>query len=65
MRNDPIAVEPAEENASMHWASRINFGKTVAVEKNVKVKDLGRVKPEHMSNLIKFWKVARGEEEDD
>ena len=65
MTNEAIAVERAEDSMHMHWASRINFGKTVAVEKNVKVKDLGRVKPEHMSNLTTFWKVAKGEEDDD
>lgn len=63
MTNAPVAIDPAEGNLNLHWASRINFGKTIAIEKNVKVKEIGRVNPSHMSNLATFWKVAKGEEE--
>jgi hypothetical protein len=64
MTNESIEIEPSQYNESLHGASRINFGKTVAIEKNVKVKDIGRVAPAHMSNLLGFWNVARGEDDE-
>ena len=56
MDKEPIEVEPSEQGAVMDSASRIRFGKIYPVEFNVKVKDIGRVKPEHMSKLLQYWK---------
>jgi hypothetical protein len=65
MTNEAIEVKPSTGGGGLNWASRVNLGKTVCIEKNVKVKDLGRVVAAHMSNLITYWKVAKGEEDDD
>jgi hypothetical protein len=65
MTNEAIEVEPSSESGELSWASRVNFGRTVCIEKNVKVKDLGRVVLAQMSALINYWKVAKGDEDDD
>ncbi|KAH6644147.1 hypothetical protein C7974DRAFT_15550 [Boeremia exigua] len=55
---DAIEVCPAESGMTMNSESRINFGKTVAIERNIKVKDIGQVVSEDMSVLVSFWKAA-------
>jgi len=64
MHAEAIRVYPAESADVMKPASRINFGKTVAIEKNVKVKDIGQVLPGDMSKLVKFWREANLEEDE-
>jgi hypothetical protein len=66
MTNEAIEVDPCEDHQQqLSSVSRINFGRTVCIEKNVKVKDIGRVSFAHMSNLITVWKVAKGDEDED
>ncbi|KAF2267705.1 hypothetical protein CC78DRAFT_565900 [Lojkania enalia] len=53
---EPIEIEPANPSLQMESASRLRLGKTYSIEWNVKVKDIGRVIPEHMSRLVRYWK---------
>jgi hypothetical protein len=53
---EPIEVVPTNGGETLDRASRLRFGKTVAIEWNVKVKDIGRIAPAHMSKLIQYWK---------
>jgi hypothetical protein len=56
MTKDAIEVEPANETEYLGKASRLRFGKTIAIEWNVKVKNIGKVVPQDMSKLIAYWK---------
>jgi hypothetical protein len=53
----PIAVRPAasEPNLVLKPASRLHYGKAYPVEMNVKVKDLGDVVPEDLTNLLAYY----------
>ena len=51
MTVDPIAVE-AEYGVTLEPASRVRLGKLFPIEWNVKVKNLGRVAPEHMGRFF-------------
>lgn len=59
MTKQPIEVEPAhmsDPTLLMKRESRIRFGKQFAIEMNVKVKDLGRVRPEYMSTFLAYYR---------
>lgn len=53
---EPIAVRPADPSLKMDPASRLNYGKTYPIEMNVKVKDIGDVIPEDLSNLLAYYR---------
>jgi hypothetical protein len=53
---EPIEVVPTNGRETLDRASRLRFGKTFPIEWNVKVKDVGRIAPSHMSKLIQYWK---------
>jgi hypothetical protein len=55
--NDPIEVLPSDHSLLMKRESRIRFSKTIPVEMNVKVKDIGRVNYDHMSKLVAYWQA--------
>jgi hypothetical protein len=55
MTRNPIEVVPASSDIIMRRESRIRFSKTVPVEMNVKVKDIGRVHLDHISYLEAYW----------
>jgi hypothetical protein len=57
MTKDPIEVVPTDSTLIMKRESRIRFSKTVPVEMNVKVKDIGRVHFDHMSKLVSYWQT--------
>lgn len=59
MDKEPIEVQPAEAGVYIRPESRIRFGKTYPIEKNVKVKDIGRVHPGQLSTLIQYWESER------
>jgi hypothetical protein len=69
LRKEPIEIQPADATIYMEPTSRLRFGKTYPVEMNVKVKDIGRVVPHHMSKFIRYWKdedrLPDDEDEDD
>ncbi|KAF2646173.1 hypothetical protein P280DRAFT_3310 [Massarina eburnea CBS 473.64] len=56
LRKYPIAITPAEQGMIMSPFSRLQYSKMFTVEKTVEVKDIGRVIPEDMSKLLKYWK---------
>jgi hypothetical protein len=56
---NPIEVVPASSDVLMKRESRIRFSKTIPVEMNVKVKDIGRVHLNHMSALVSYWQDRR------
>jgi hypothetical protein len=65
MTKDPIEVVPSNPYDTMDPASRIRFGKKIAIEWNVKVKDIGMVVPHHMPKLMEYWKEEDEKEESD
>ena len=55
---EAIQVEPpypADNDSYLSQLSRLRFGKTYAIEWNVKVKDLGMVVPEDMPKLLQYY----------
>lgn len=55
---EAIQVEPpipADGNSYLSQLSRLRFGKTYAIEWNVKVKDLGMVVREDMPKLLQYY----------
>ena len=55
MTRDPIEVVPVDSSVRIRPESRIRFGKTYPIEKNVKVKDIGIVHPSHRYKLVAYW----------
>lgn len=60
LQKNAIAVEPPDEAVRLSPASRINFGIHHPIQHNVKVKNLGMVKPECMPSLIYFARSESG-----
>ena len=58
MDKAPIRVNPASHSPPLEMKpeSRIRYSKRFAVEKNIKVKDIGQVCPEHMSIFLNHCK---------
>ncbi|KAF2660413.1 hypothetical protein K491DRAFT_711899 [Lophiostoma macrostomum CBS 122681] len=56
LSKEPIEIQPADSTVHMDPSCRLRFGKTYPVEMNVKVKDIGRVVPHHMSKFIRYWR---------
>ena len=54
---DPIRVDTGRQDIWLDPRSRLNFGLQQPVQHNVKVKDLGRVAPEDMPNLMAYWRM--------
>ena len=57
LNKEPIEVIPSDGSLTMKPESRIRFSKTIPVEMNVKVKDIGNVHPQHMSKLLAYWRM--------
>lgn len=55
MTKTPIQIIPADSSLTLDPTSRLRFSKMYPIEWNVKVKDIGRVHPEHLSPLIAYW----------
>jgi hypothetical protein len=55
LRKAAICIEDADGIPPLDRASRIYFGIHHPIQKNVKVKDLGRVKPSHVARLRGYW----------
>jgi hypothetical protein len=55
MTREPIEVVPVDSSVRIRPESRIRFGKTYPIEKNVKVKDIGIVHPSHTYKLVAYW----------
>ncbi|ORY18209.1 hypothetical protein BCR34DRAFT_596439 [Clohesyomyces aquaticus] len=60
MRTEGIEVVPSNPNQYMDPALRVRFGKLIAIEWNVKVKDIGMVIDEHRSALVKAARESLG-----
>lgn len=56
MTKDPIEIMPTEPGLTLPPSCRLRFGKTYPVEWNVKVKDIGKVAPEHLTKLVEYWR---------
>lgn len=54
MNKEPIMIDPADPTIMINPYSRIRFGKVYPIEMNVKVKDIGRVSPDHLSKLRQY-----------
>ncbi|CAN9175411.1 unnamed protein product [Alternaria alternata] len=52
---EPIEIVPVDASLQLRRESRIWFGKTYPIEKNVKAKDVGQVHPGHVGKLVKYW----------
>ncbi|KAF2846789.1 hypothetical protein T440DRAFT_492506 [Plenodomus tracheiphilus IPT5] len=59
MDKEPIQIDPANMALSLRRDSRIRFSKTYPIEMNVKIKDIGLVKPEYRSLLLQYWGEER------
>jgi hypothetical protein len=55
MVKQPIEIVPVDSSITLRSESRIRFGKTYPIEKNVKVKDIGMVHPNHLGKLSQYW----------
>ncbi|OAG17351.1 hypothetical protein CC77DRAFT_287849 [Alternaria alternata] len=55
MTTEPIEVIPVDSSVRIRPESRIRLRKTYPIEKNVKVKDIGRVHPNHLGMLLEYW----------
>jgi hypothetical protein len=55
MKKEPIQIVPVDPSIKIRRDSRLRFGKTYPIEMNVKVKDIGRVHPIHLSTLLQYW----------
>lgn len=55
MTEQPIEIIPVDASICLRSESRIRFGKTYPIEKNVKVKDIGQVHPSHLGKLLQYW----------
>ncbi|CAN9477597.1 unnamed protein product [Alternaria alternata] len=55
MVKKPIEIVPVDSSITLRSESRIRFGKTYPIEKNVKVKDIGMVHPNHLGKLFQYW----------
>jgi hypothetical protein len=56
LEKEPICVNPAEPDIQMDIASRLHYTKPRPVEMNVKVKDVGDVDPQDISNLLRYYR---------
>jgi hypothetical protein len=56
LEKQPICIEPADANIRMGAASRLHYSKAYPVEMNVKVKDIGDVDPQDLSNLLRYYR---------
>lgn len=60
-----IEIVPASlEIGSLARASRIRFGKAQPIQHNVKAKDIGHVRDEHIPLLVSYWRMEMGMDSD-
>jgi hypothetical protein len=50
-----ICIEPADTSVRMTPQSRVHYAKSYPIEMNVKVKDIGNVASEDLSNFIAYY----------
>ncbi|KAG9186218.1 hypothetical protein G6011_02774 [Alternaria panax] len=55
MTKQPLEIIPVDPSIKLRSDSRIRFGKVYPIEKNVKVKDIGQVHPNHIGKLFQYW----------
>lgn len=55
LNKEPIEVQPADYTLTMKPEARLRFSKTIPIEMNVKVKDIGQVHPQHLTKLYNYW----------
>ncbi|KAF2791583.1 hypothetical protein K505DRAFT_363700 [Melanomma pulvis-pyrius CBS 109.77] len=53
---EPIRIQPADAETTMHQASRINFAQTFIIKWDVKVKDIGMVSLEDCEKLVDYYR---------
>jgi len=56
----PICIDPADLGIRMGVASRLHYSKAYPVEMNVKVKDIGDVDAQDLSNLLRYYQEENG-----
>jgi hypothetical protein len=52
----PVCINPVDASIRMDKASRLHYGKPYPIEMNVKVKDIGNVDPQDLSNLLRYYR---------
>jgi hypothetical protein len=61
MTKQAIEVVPSSHDiGSLARASRVRFGKAQPIQHNVKAKDIGYVKEEHVPLLVSYWRTEMG-----
>jgi hypothetical protein len=53
MMKEPIEIMPADSSTWLR-SEPIRFCKTYPIEKNVKLKGIGRVHPDHLDNFLRY-----------
>jgi hypothetical protein len=52
----PICVIPADPSTILNQKSRLNFGKPIAVEHNIRMKNIGRISADHVQQrLLRYF----------
>ncbi|KAF2843243.1 hypothetical protein M501DRAFT_1028057 [Patellaria atrata CBS 101060] len=55
LRKEPIQIEIKDSGCTLLPTSRLNLGINYPIQHNVKVKDMGQVKKDHLHRLINSW----------
>lgn len=56
LEKQPICIDAAGPGIRMDVTSRLHYSKAYPVEINVKVKDIGDVDPQDLSNLLRYYR---------
>jgi hypothetical protein len=58
---DAICIIMSASQTPLAKAARVYFGIHHPIQYNVKVKDIGQVHPDHMTNLMSYWITESGD----
>ncbi|KAJ9645793.1 hypothetical protein H2199_002833 [Coniosporium tulheliwenetii] len=57
IEKDPVRLIPSDRRIFLSPESRINYALCYPIQNNVKVKDLGRIAPEHLQKVAGYWRM--------
>ncbi|EAT81124.1 hypothetical protein SNOG_11416 [Parastagonospora nodorum SN15] len=60
MNKEPIEVVPVDKTQKLAPMARVRLGKIYSIETNVKVKDVGLVRDDHLTKLMDYWRYEMG-----
>ena len=59
MTKEPLLIRPAGLDQQLHPVSRLRFGKTVSIEFNAKVREIGIIVQRDLARLLRYYKEAQ------